>query len=186
LKLVEKRNIMMLLRQKRLNFWWNMYDTDKIDLQIIDLLMEDGRMPAAEVARRVGGISERVVRYRIGRMTAEGIIKVCAVVNPKKFNYTIVADVVIEVETSQINAVANTLAGFDCVSYVACSIGEMDVSVQVLGRDTGSVYHFVTEVIGKMPGVRKTATSIVPIVIKDVYQWRVPRQVSGPEQGSGK
>jgi Lrp/AsnC family transcriptional regulator for asnA, asnC and gidA len=74
-----------------------MYGIDKIDLQIIDLLMEDGRMPAAEIARRVDGSSGRAVRYRIERMVAEGIIKVCAVVNPKKFDYTIVADVVIEV-----------------------------------------------------------------------------------------
>jgi hypothetical protein len=31
------------------------------------------------------------------------------------------------------------------------------------------------EVIGKMPGVRKTTTSIVPLVLKDVYQWQIPR-----------
>jgi DNA-binding Lrp family transcriptional regulator len=82
--------------------------------------------------------------------------------------------------------VAKTLAGYDCVSYVACSIGEMDVSVQVVGRDTGSVYHFITEVIGKMPGIRKTTTSIVPIVMKDVYQWRVPRDGDGLAGGAGK
>ncbi len=63
---------------------------------------------------------------------------------------------------------------FENVSYVACSIGETDVSVQVLARDTAEVYRFVTEVIGKVPGVRKTTTSIVPLVLKDVYQWRIP------------
>ena len=51
----------------------------------------------------------------------------------------------------------------------------MDVSIQVVGKDTAEIYRFVTEVIGKMPGVRKTTTSIVPIVLKDVYQWRIPR-----------
>jgi DNA-binding Lrp family transcriptional regulator len=64
---------------------------------------------------------------------------------------------------------------FDCVSYVACSIGETDVSIQVLAKDTVEIYRFVTEVIGKLPGVRKTTTTIVPIVLKDVYQWRMPR-----------
>jgi DNA-binding Lrp family transcriptional regulator len=66
------------------------------------------------------------------------------------------------------------MAGFENVSYVACSIGETDVSVQILARDTAEVYRFVTEVIGKVPGVRKTTTSIVPLVLKDVYQWRIP------------
>jgi DNA-binding Lrp family transcriptional regulator len=57
---------------------------------------------------------------------------------------------------------------------VACSIGETDVSIQVQARDTAEVYRFITEVIGKIPGVRKTTTSIVPLVLKDVYQWRIP------------
>jgi DNA-binding Lrp family transcriptional regulator len=57
---------------------------------------------------------------------------------------------------------------------VACSIGETDVSVQIVARDTDEVYRFVTEVIRKTPKVRKTVTSIVPQVLKDVYQWRIP------------
>ena len=93
---------------------------------------------------------------------------------------------VIEVEPSFIREVAGRLAEYECVSYVACSIGESDVSVQVVARDTKSVYHFSTEVIGKMSGVRKTTTSIVPIVMKAVYQWRVPRGEDGPAGGLEK
>jgi DNA-binding Lrp family transcriptional regulator len=78
--------------------------------------------------------------------------------------------------------VARKLKESDRISYVACSIGETDVSVQVLGKDTAEIYHFVTEVIGKIPGVRKTTTSIVPIVLKDVYQWRIPSL--GEEDGN--
>jgi len=137
--------------------------------------MEDGRMAAAEIARRIGGnISERVVRYRIERMVAEKVIQIRPIVNPKVFGYTTVADVFLEVESDSIQEVAHKAAKYDCVSYVACSIGETDVSVQVYARDTAEVYRFVTEVIGKIPGVRKTTTSIVPVVLKDVYEWRVP------------
>lgn len=80
----------------------------------------------------------------------------------------------LEVESGEINNVANTASEYECVSYVACSIGERDISIQVVGHDTDEVYHFVTNVIGKIPGVRKTTTSIVPLIIKDVYQWRIP------------
>ncbi|PIZ26348.1 MAG: Lrp/AsnC family transcriptional regulator [Chloroflexi bacterium CG_4_10_14_0_8_um_filter_57_5] len=152
-----------------------MYESDEIDLRIVELLMEDGRMPAAEIARRVGGnLSERVVRYRIERMVAEKVIQIRPIVNPKVFGYTIVADVFLEVESDSIQEVACKAAKYDCVSYVACSIGETDVSVQVYARDTAEVYRFVTEVIGKIPGVRKTTTSIVPVILKDVYEWRIP------------
>lgn len=151
-----------------------MYETDKLNLEIVELLMEDGRMAAAEIARRVGGISERAVRYRIERMVADGLIKISAIVNPKSFGYSTVADVFLEVESDSILEVAKKVTEYACVSYVACAIGETDVSVQLFAKDTADVYRFVTEVIGKIPGVRKTTTSIVPVVMKDVYQWRVP------------
>ena len=151
-----------------------MYKIDKTDLEIVDMLMEDGRMHAAEVARRIGNISERAVRYRIDRMIENDVIRISAIVNPKGVGMNVVADIWLEVEADAILEVAKKMAEFECVSYVACSIGETDVSVQVQARDTAEVYRFITEVIGKVPGVRKTTTSIVPMVLKDVYQWRIP------------
>lgn len=153
-----------------------MSKTDNIDVKIVELLMHEGRMPAAEIARRVGGITERIVRYRIDRMIAEGLISISAIVHPPKIGYQVAADVLLEVETGRIREVAESLVKLDCISYVACSIGETDVSVQVLAKDTDEVYHMVTEVIGRIPGVRKTTTSIVPVVLKDVYQWKIPPQ----------
>jgi Lrp/AsnC family transcriptional regulator for asnA, asnC and gidA len=152
-----------------------MYEIDKVDIEIINLLMEDGRMPASEMARRIGGISERVIRYRIDRIVKEGYIQISAITNPKSLGYAVTADVFLEVESGAILDVARKTSEFDCVSYVACSIGESDISIQIVGHDTNEVYQFVTGVIGKIPGVRKTTTSIVPLVLKDVYQWRVPK-----------
>jgi Lrp/AsnC family transcriptional regulator for asnA, asnC and gidA len=152
-----------------------MYEIDNIDINIINLLMEDGRMPASEMARRIGDISERVIRYRIERIVKEGYIQISAINNPKPFGYIVTADVFLEVESNSILEVAKKTSEYDCVSYVACSIGANDISIQVVGHDTDEVYHFVTDVIGKIPGVRKTTTSIVPLVLKDVYQWRIPK-----------
>jgi Lrp/AsnC family transcriptional regulator for asnA, asnC and gidA len=151
-----------------------MYKIDKIDLAIINLLMEDGRMPSSEIARRVGDLSERVVRYRIGRLILDGVIKISAIANPQTVGYPVVADVLLEVESDSILDVAHKMAELECVSYVACAIGETDVSVQIVAHDTTEVYRLITEVIGRVPGVRKTTTSIVPLVLKDIYQWRIP------------
>ena len=133
-------------------------------------------MPASEMARRIGDISERVVRYRIERIVKEGYIQISAITNPKTLGYAVTADVFLEVESNSILDVAKKASEYDCVSYVACSIGESDISIQVVGHDTDEVYQFVTEIIGKIPGVRKTTTSIVPLVLKDVYQWRIPKE----------
>ena len=154
-----------------------MYNFDKTDVKIVNILLEDGRMPASEIARRIGDISERAVRYRIDRMVEAGIIQVSAVAKPQAFGLTTIADVWLEVESDRIIEVAKKMAEFDNVSYVACGIGESDVSIQVVAKDTAEIYQFITEVVRKVPGVRKTTTSIVPLVIKDVYQWRVPQRV---------
>jgi Lrp/AsnC family transcriptional regulator for asnA, asnC and gidA len=154
-----------------------MYNFDRIDIKIVNLLLDDGRMPASEIARRMGDISERAVRYRIDRMVNEGVIQISAVAKPQAFGLTTIADVWLEVESDRIVEVARRMAAFDNVSYVACGIGQSDVSIQLVAKDTAEIYQFVTEVIRKVPGVRKTTTSIVPLIIKDVYQWRVPERI---------
>jgi Lrp/AsnC family transcriptional regulator, regulator for asnA, asnC and gidA len=153
-----------------------MYETDIIDFKIIDLLMEDGRMPAAVIARRVGeNLTERVVRYRIKKLEKMGIMQIRPIVNPNAFGLTTRADVFLEVEADSIKTVAHLVAEYDYVTYVACSIGETDISLQIVGKNTDEIYRLVTDIIGKIPGVRKTTTSIVPLVLKDVYQWKNPR-----------
>ncbi|OGO26892.1 MAG: hypothetical protein A2W33_04660 [Chloroflexi bacterium RBG_16_52_11] len=154
-----------------------MYKIDKIDCEIVNVLMKDGRTPASDIARILGNVSERAVRYRIERMIAEDVIRISAIPNPNVLGYSIVADVFIEVETSLILEVANTLATYEFIRYVACSIGESDISVQVVAHDADEVYAISTGVIGKIPGVRKTTTSIVPLTLKDIHEWRIPVQI---------
>jgi len=154
-----------------------MYNFDKIDIKIVNLLLEDGRMSASEIARRIGDISERAARYRIERMVNEGVMKISAVAKPQAFGLTTIADVWMEVESDHILAVAKKMAEFDNISYVACGIGESDVSIQIVAKDTAEIYHCVTEVVREVPGVRKTTTSIVPLILKDVYQWRIPERI---------
>jgi Lrp/AsnC family transcriptional regulator for asnA, asnC and gidA len=154
-----------------------MYKVDKIDNHIVDLLMTDGRMSASAIARKIGKISERVVRYRIERMVAEGVIRICAIPDPKVLGFSVVADVFIEADASMIHEVAEQLVAYEFISYVACSIGENDISVQVIARNSDEAYAYATEVIGKLPGIRKTTISIVPITLKDVYDWKIPASV---------
>ena len=154
-----------------------MSEIDKIDVKIVDLLMGNGRMNAAEIARQVGDITDRAVRYRIKRMEREGVIRICAIPDPKSIGFSVIADVFIEVESSQILEVAHKLVDMDCIRYVACSIGEKDISAQIIAHNSDEVYSIVTEVIGKVQGVRKTTTSIVPLVLKDVYEWRIPQSI---------
>lgn len=150
------------------------YKIDQIDQAIARLLSEDGRMSSAEIARRIGDISERSVRYRIDRLIEDNVIRVTAIANPRAVGFVVTGDIFIEVEPGQVLDVARTIAEFECVSYVACSTGDRDISIQVRARDNEELYRFVTEVVGNVPGVRKTSTVLLPMVLKDVYDWHIP------------
>lgn len=150
---------------------------DQLDKEIIDLLTKDGRMSCAEIARAIGTVSERSVRYRLEKLLADNVIRVNATPVPQALGYSVVADVFIEVESGQVLEIARKIASYENVSYVACSTGESDISIQIITQNNRELYEFVTDVLGKIPGVRKTTTSMVPFIVKDIDQWRIPSSI---------
>jgi Lrp/AsnC family transcriptional regulator for asnA, asnC and gidA len=157
------------------------YQVDLTDRAIVELLIEDGRMSCADMARRIGDVSERTVRYRLDRLIKEKIIRVSAVVNPKAVGLPVIADVFLEVEPGRLMEVARRMLEFESVSYVAGSTGDRDLSIQIIARDNEELFNFVTEVIGQVPGVRKTTTLLVPMTLKDVYEWSIPLSACAAE-----
>lgn len=85
---------------------------DRVDCEIIALLNEDGRMPSAEIARRLGNVSARTVTNCIEALTRKGIINIRAVVNPETVGYGVLADVFIETEPGRLREVAERAAEF--------------------------------------------------------------------------
>lgn len=151
---------------------------DIIDKKISDLLLKDGRMSCSQIAKRIGGgISERAVRYRIKRLINSGVISVRGNVNAEAIGLTVCADVFIEVEPALIKTIASQLAEYESVSYIAYATGDTDISIQVFTRDNNEMFEFVTDVISKIPGVRRTHISFVPIKVKDDHIWPIPSSI---------
>lgn len=151
-----------------------MIKIDAIDKQISDLLIEDGRMSCSKIASRIGNISERAVRYRIDRLVKNNVIAIHGNVEAEGLGLSVFADVFIEVEPASVLKIAQQIAGYESVSYVACSTGQTDISIQVFAHDNNELFSFVTDVIGQIPGVRKTHISFVPLRIKDDHIWHIP------------
>jgi Lrp/AsnC family transcriptional regulator for asnA, asnC and gidA len=151
---------------------------DRIDRQILTALIEDGRLSSAEIARRIGAVSERAVRYRIDRLQRVGVMRVTAIVNPQSLGFSVIGNILIDVAPGRLHDVAARVVDFENVSYVAGSVGEGDLSIQVFARDAEELLRFVNEVIGRVPGVARTKVAIVPWKLKDVHQWRVPLEAT--------
>jgi Lrp/AsnC family transcriptional regulator for asnA, asnC and gidA len=154
---------------------------DRIDRQIIRLLNQDGRMSNAEIARRLGGIPPRTISHRVKGLIARDVIAVRAIVNPAALGYHVLADVFIEVEPGRVREVAETVARFSQVSYVACATGECDVSISLRVRSNEELFDFVTEQLGRIPGVRRTQTHLLPAKLKDIDTWLPPNALDASE-----
>lgn len=155
-------------------------DLSSTDQAIIRLLVQDGRLSAAEIGRQIG-VSPRTVRHRIEKLREQGIIRVVTFVNPRALGYTITADIFCEVDMTQIEAVAKRVTRFPQVSYVACSIGDQDLSLQAYFESTEELYSFTTQQLAQIPGIRKVRTVVVPKVLKSVYEWQLPQWADGDE-----
>jgi len=160
------------------------YKPDRTDSEIIALLNEDGRIPSAEIARRLGDVSARTVTNRIEALIREGIINIRAVVNPETVGYGVLADVFIETEPGRLREVAERVAEFPQISYVACATGDTDVIISVRARNIKELYNFVIEVLGKIPGVRRTQTFLLPLKIKNIATWMPPDVLEDGEDNS--
>ncbi len=161
-----------------------MFKPDKTDWKIIELLNEDGRMSNTEVARRMGDVSARTVSNRINVLIKAGIINIRAFVNPEAVGYGVLADVYIQVEPGRVREVAEVVAAFPQISYVACATGESDVSISLRVRSIEELFKFVDEKLGKIPGVRRTQSYILPLKIKDLDTW-MPPHVDGDQDKVG-
>jgi Lrp/AsnC family transcriptional regulator for asnA, asnC and gidA len=150
---------------------------DSVDAKIVRFLQEDGRMAYAEIARRIGDVTERVVRHRIKRLIEGNIIRVSAVVNPSAIGFDVTADVWIETDANATTEVASAITQMEEVSYISYSTGDRNISMQMHAADLTELHNLVTEGISKMPGVRRTTITIIPITLKDIYQWTIPRRV---------
>jgi len=147
---------------------------DAIDRQICARLIVDGRASASDISRSLDGVSQRAVRYRLERLQRHGVMRVGAVVDPHAIGLDVIADVFIEVAPGEVRQVARRLVDLEQVSYVAASIGQGDLSIQVYAHDNQELLRFVDEVVGRLDGVLRTRTVMVPWKLKDVYEWQIP------------
>jgi Lrp/AsnC family transcriptional regulator for asnA, asnC and gidA len=148
---------------------------DELDLQILDALQEDGRMPFTQIAKRTG-VSESTIRSRYTSLVEEGIIQVIAVIDPFACDFHAPALVGIAVEPGMIDAVAAALKQIPEVSYLVMTLGAHDLVVELFCRNTEHLTDVITGQIRTISGVRRTETWLTSRIYKLSYFW-------SPEEG---
>jgi len=141
---------------------------DDIDRQIIATLKEDGRMPFAQIARRLG-ISPGMVRQRFHRLAQDGVLQVVPVTNPTLMGYHMMALIGVRADGNRLREIARQLASFEEIIYLVICTGTYDILIEVICRDNAHLLQFLTERLRAVEGVRDTETFIYLEIVKEAY-----------------
>lgn len=142
---------------------------DEVDLKIMALLQQDGRMRDAEVARKVG-VSHDTVKRRRERLEREGYLKVVATINPSKFGLAHVFSLGVTLAPgSDVRDVARKLATIDMVYFVALSLGPTHSIVATCRSSDMDKLNKLVEELRNWPEIERVDVNIVYEVIKSSY-----------------
>jgi Lrp/AsnC family transcriptional regulator for asnA, asnC and gidA len=143
-------------------------ELDDVDRQIINALKEDGRMPFAQIARRLG-VSAGMVRQRYLQMVDDNLLNVVPVTNVTMLGYNLMAMVGVNIDGDCLVETAQEIATFDEVIYLVICTGTHDLLVEVLCRDSDHLLEFLAKRLRSVKGVRSTETFTYLRIVKELY-----------------
>ena len=130
---------------------------DAIDVEILNILQKDGRMPLKEIASRVS-LSSPAVSGRIKRMEDEGVIlSYSANINPIALGLYTKAFISLEVTPEQKKEFYPYIEKCKNVVECNCVTGDYSMLLEVLFENTMQLDHF----IGELQHFGRTKTLIV-------------------------
>ena len=135
----------------------------KLEMSILDVLLEDARTPAGEIAVMLGK-TEQEIREAIARLENQRIIlKYPALINWQKVDEV---EAVIEVRVTPqrdhgFDAIAEQIYRFEEVRNVYLMSGGFDLMVMLKARTLKQLALFVAEKLSTIDGVLSTATHFV-------------------------
>jgi Lrp/AsnC family leucine-responsive transcriptional regulator len=142
--------------------------TDDVDLKILGLLQSNARIPAAEIARRIG-LAPSAVHYRIRRLEEDGVVQGYeAHVDPRSVGLNLVSFVRVQTGPgAQAPEITQALCILPEVQEVHRVVGEDCFFVKVRVRDTEALARLLDYQIQRIPGVASTKTTIVLTTTKE-------------------
>jgi len=136
-------------------------ELDDIDRAMLEILVEDGRASAQDIARRLS-ISRSNAYARLNRLRASGTLRaVRAEVDPAALGYPITAMILVNADQHAWEEVRAQLVLLPGCEYLAMTSGEFDFIVVVHVRDVPALRDVVLQRLHRIEGVRSTRTVFV-------------------------
>lgn len=142
---------------------------DKLDLEIIEHLQEDGRKSFREIASEIG-VTERTVRLRVNQLRENNVLQIVGVINPIEFGLQVGAVIQLSIAEEHLQTCIDLLQEMTAVRFVTLTSGEYQLLIQVIMKSYHDLAKFIRSEMSHLPGVRSTNSSIQLEVLKNDFR----------------
>ena len=137
------------------------YRIDNLDQAILTALMENARLPYAELAKQLA-VSPGTIHVRVEKMKQAGIIEGTRVqVNAKKLRYDVCCFIGINLKSAKDypSALAK-LQALDEVVEAYYTTGHYNIFIKIMTRSIDELHHLLTDRIQAIDEIQSTETLI--------------------------
>lgn len=129
---------------------------DELDLKILKILQQDGRVSFTDIAKELD-VAVSTVRNRYNNFIDKGILKIYGRIDPEKVGLNAYARISISVRPkNKIAEVIEKLKELKEISFMASVSGEYDLEVNVMCKDTNHLTNMMHDYINNLDGVDHT------------------------------
>lgn len=145
------------------------HNLDDIDLEILDILQNEGRRTFSDLARQVN-LSQPAVYNRVKRMEKRGIIRsYVALLDRELIGYDLLCFIHINIQAHSYEKISEFReAVLSLPQVLECHhlTGMYDYLLKVVLRNRTDLERFVVEKITALPGINQVQTSLVLSEVK--------------------
>jgi DNA-binding Lrp family transcriptional regulator len=132
---------------------------DDVDLQIVEKLAEDGRIPFQRIAKNLQTSTDTIIK-RYNKLRNRQVVKVSIQIDPNKIGYQSILDfnIALASPSNSSNSI-EALARIPDIITVTKTSGEFDLQLTAMVRNIEQMYEIQNE-ISNTPGVAKMDVSL--------------------------
>lgn len=151
----------LIISQNRVLIMSKNYEIDNVDLKILNILMEDAKIPYTEVAKRVF-VSGGTVHVRMKKLEEMGVVQGTTLkMDYSKLGYDVTCFMGIYLEKSSLyDNVVNKLREVPEVVKVHYTTGNYNIFLKIHCKDTRHLRDVLHDKIQHVEGIERTETFI--------------------------
>lgn len=146
---------------------------DKLDQEIIRLLIENARISYSDIGQKIG-ISRVAVKARIQALEKRGVIEeYTTIINPQKISGAVSCYFEIETLPDTLTKVTEILRQDETVTQIYRVTGKNKLHVHAVAASSEEMEDLIRTVIDPLPGVVSCSCNIILSRIKDIKGLRL-------------